>query len=92
MTEKQKVFTEFIEEFVKLDVDQKNSEIIESQVEILNLLLNYAESNGIQYEFLKSKEINDIVLKSGTDEDYLEAMMVYNENIRELIGTIFNKV
>lgn len=85
--EKQKVFTDFMNEFVKLTIEQKNSEIIEKQKTILAYLIKYATENGIQYELLKSKEINDID-NNGTNEDYLEAMMVYLQNIEELIGLI----
>ncbi len=86
--EKQKVFTDFMNEFVKLTIEQKNSEIIEKQKTILAYLIKYATENGIQYELLKSKEINDIDNNNGTNEDYLEAMMVYLQNIEELIGLI----
>lgn len=86
--EKQKVFTDFMNEFVKLTIEQKNSEIIEKQKTILAYLIKYATENGIQYELLKSKEINDIDKNNSTNEDYLEAMMVYLQNIEELIGLI----
>ncbi|MBE6149811.1 MAG: hypothetical protein E7170_03720 [Firmicutes bacterium] len=86
--EKQETFTAFMEEFVKLNIEQKNSEIIEKQKVILAFLLKYALEHGIEFEFMKSKEITDIDDNSGTYEDYLEAMMVYTQNIEELIGLI----
>lgn len=86
--EKQKIFTSFMNEFVNLNIKQKNTEIIEKQKIILAFLLNYAVEHGINFEFLKSKEIRDIEDKIGTNEDYLEAMMVYTQNIEELIGLI----
>ena len=55
--EKQKIFTSFMDEFVKLNVDQKNNEIIEKQKVILAFLLKFASERGIQFEFLKSKGI-----------------------------------
>lgn len=90
--EKQEVFTSFMNEFVKLDINQKNDEIIEKQKVILAFLLKFAAEHGIDFEFLKSKEINDIEGNSGTNEDYLEAMMVYTQNIEELIGLILGSM
>ena len=90
--EKQKIFTSFMTEFVKLNVNQKNNEIIEKQKVILAFLLKFASERGIQFEFLKSKEIVDIEGNNGTNEDYLEAMMVYSQNIEELIGLILGNI
>ena len=90
--EKQKIFTSFMDEFVKLNVDQKNNEIIEKQKVILAFLLKFASERGIKFEFLKSKEISDIEGNNGTNEDYLEAMMVYTQNIEELIGIILENI
>ena len=92
MEEKQKIFTEFMDEFVKLDTMQKNKEIVEKQKYILAFLLQFASSRGIQFEFLKSREINDIETENGTNDDYLEAIMVYTENIEELMGLILKSL
>lgn len=90
--EKQKIFTSFMDEFVKLNIDQKNNEIIEKQKVILAFLSKFAAERGIQFEFLKSREITDIENNKGTNEDYLEAMMVYSQNIEELIGLILGSI
>ena len=90
--EKQKVFTAFMDEFVKLNIDQKNNEIIEKQKLILTFLLNFVAEHGIEFEFLKSKEVTDIEVNNATNEDYLEAMMVYTQNIEELIGLILQSI
>ena len=47
--EKQKIFTAFMDEFVKLNIDQKNNEIIEKQKVILAFLLKFY---GILLSFL----------------------------------------
>ncbi len=90
--EKQKIFTSYMDEFVKLNIDQKNNEIIEKQKVILAFLLKFATERGIQFEFLKSKEITYIENNEGTNEDYVEAMMVYLQNIEELIGLILGSM
>lgn len=92
MEDKQKVFSSFMDEFVKLDISQKNSEIVEKQKLILAFLIKFATEHGINFEFLRSKEISDIEGNNGTNEDYLEAMMVYTQNIEELIGIILENI
>lgn len=92
MEDKQKVFASFMDEFVKLDISQKNNEIVEKQKLILAFLIKFATEHGINFEFLKSKEICDIEGNAGTNDDYLEAMMVYTQNIEELIGIILENI
>ncbi len=92
MEDKQELFNMFMDEFVKLNSNQKNNEIVEAHKNILAYLLEYANNNGIQYDFIKSHEINDILSDSPTDDDYLEAIMVYTHNIEELIGTILQRL
>lgn len=92
MEDKQKVFSSFMDEFVKLDISQKNSEIVEKQKLILAFLIKFATEHGVSFEFLRSKEISDIEGNNGTNEDYLEAMMVYTQNIEELIGIILGNI
>ncbi len=88
MDEKQKIFDEFMEEFLKLNINQKQNELVEKLKSILAYLTIYAQNNNIQFTPLKSREINDLEKQPPTDEDYLEAMMVYMQNIEELIGLI----
>lgn len=87
MEEKQKIFDEFIEEYKKLTTDQKADELLEKMQSILAYLTLYASNNNIIYDPIKSNEISDLKNNPTTD-DYYEAMMVYSQNIEELIGTI----
>ena len=86
--EKQEIFTTFMNEFVKLNVNQKKEELMEKQKVILTFLLKYVSENGIQFHLYKSKEIIDVHTDKSTTDDYFEAMMVYLQNIEELIGAI----
>ena len=88
MNEKQEIFTNFMNEFVKLNIDQKNREIINKLKLILTFLDKVANEKGLEHNLLQSREINDILNDNGTNEDYLEAMMVYAQNIEELLGLI----
>lgn len=89
---RQQLFDNYISEFVKLDHDAKNKEIIEKQKVIMALLAKYAMNKNISFNFLKSKEINDLINEQVTNDDYLEAIMVYMQNIEELIGTILKNI
>ena len=89
---KQEIFDQYMNEFIKLNINQKNNEIIEKQKIILALLIKYAVEHDLEFCFLKSNEIIDILDNLGTADDYLEAMMVYTENIEEIIGTILNNI
>ncbi len=92
MEEKQQIFTAFMDEFVLLTTEQKNHEIVEKQILILTLLQKFANEHGIEFQFLRSNEIYDITDNNGTNEDYLEAIMVYTHNIEELIGLILQNL
>lgn len=85
---KQEIFDKFMNEFVKLDYKTKNVEIFDKLKNILIQLINIAKEKNIEYDILKSKEINDILSYKATNEDYQEAIMVYVENIEEMIGLI----
>ena len=85
--EKQEIFNNFMEEYKKLTTDQKSDEVIEKLKSILAYLTLYAANNNIEYTSIKSVEIRDLS-NDPTIDDYLEAVMVYSQNIEELIGTI----
>lgn len=86
--ERQEIFKSFMEQFNKLDIKQKNMEIVDKQKIILSYLMKYATENGIQFELLKSNEINKVEDNSATNEDYLAGIMVYTHNIEDLISLI----
>lgn len=89
--DKQEVFSAFMNEFLKLDTYQKNEEIIEKQKIILAFLVGFATKHGIEFNLFKNKEINIINEENISNDDYLEAMMVYLQNIEELVGLILKK-
>ena len=87
MEEKQEIFNSYMEEFKKLDVSQKQNEVMDKLKKILAYLTVYANNNGISYTLVKSKELQDLE-NNPTSDDYYEAMMVYLENIDEIMGSI----
>lgn len=88
MINNQELFDNYIKEFLKLSLEQKEEEVIEKQKTILAYLVTYATANNINFNLLKSREISDIDKSNSTHDDYIEAMMVYNQNIEDLIGIV----
>lgn len=80
---KKEIFIEYMNEFSKLNENQKNNEIIEKQKFMLNYLIQYAKEHNIDYEFLSGKELNN---------NSLDEIMIYTENIEEIIGLILNSL
>lgn len=88
MENRQEVFNEYMNQFIRLSFEKKCKEVIEKQKRILSLLVIHAQNKGIYPILLKSKEINDLSKENPTNDDYIEAMMVYCQDIEELYGQI----
>lgn len=71
--------------FKKLDIIQKRSEVLNSIKELIAAIEKFAEIDQVSLTFLKSKEVLDIN-KSDTEDDFLDAEIVYIENAKNLIG------
>ena len=87
MEEKQEIFNSYMEEFKKLDISQKQDEVMDKLKKILAYLTVYANNNEISYSLIKSSEVEDLG-NNPTSDDYYEAIMVYLENIDEIMGSI----
>lgn len=86
MSELNLAFNEYIEEFKKLRIDEKRMEIINSIKEISALFDTLAERENKKLEFLKSKEISDLNEGMENEDDFLEALLVYVENSKNLLA------
>ena len=90
MEETNKVFNEYIDEFKKLTTMEKREEILNSIKELIAVMEQFAKIDNISLEYLKNREILDIK-KSDTEDDFLEAEIVYIENAKNLIGQYLDK-
>lgn len=79
-------FQEYIEAFKKLENNEKRLEIIESIKETTALINLIAEKENKQITFLKSKEISELNNGLESEADFLEALLVYVENFKNLLG------
>ena len=86
MTEFNNAFNEYMEAFKALDIPDKRMEIINSVKEINAIIDNLAEKSKIYLGYLKSKEILDMKNGLESEDDFLEALLVYIENFKTLLA------
>ena len=91
MEELDKAFKDYIEEYKKLDVNTKRKEIINSLKETIAVIDAKATSEGLKLHYLKSREVLDLNQENVSEDDFLEANLVYLETAKHLIGEYFEK-
>ena len=79
-------FKEYIEEFKKLTTSEKRMELVDSIKELSGIIDSLAERENKNLEYLKSKEISKLNNGFESEDDFLEALLVYVENSKNLIG------
>ena len=82
----QPAFTEYIESVKQLDLNEKKIEVIDSIKELIASIDQVATLEGIELQYLASKEILDISEDSMPEDDYVEALLVYIEVAKSLLG------
>lgn len=80
------LFSEYMEAFKELDISEKRVEIINSIKEISALMVKLANDEGMNLKYLNSKEILNFKNGNETEDEYLEALIVYIENFKEMLG------
>lgn len=87
------LFSEYMDAFKELDISEKRIEIINSIKEVSALLVKLADDDGISLKYLNSKEILNFKNGRETEEEFLEALLVYIENFKEMLGQyLLNKI
>ena len=86
MNELDITFKEYVEAFKQLDIIGKRKEIINRINEITAMFDMLATEANLPISYLKSSEV--LELKDGTEseDDYLEALLVYIENAKTVLG------
>ena len=84
--ELQSKFTDYIEEFKQQDINTKRKEVVDSLKELISVLDVVCQKSGVSVQYLRSREINDIEKSTATEDDYLEAYLVYIENVKNIIS------
>lgn len=91
MEELNKLFDEYMEEFKKLDTPKKRDEIINSIKQLIVAFEQLAISDHIELHYLKNNEIKDLKRDNVSEDDFLEAELVYLEVAKNLIGEYLEK-
>lgn len=84
-------FNNYIEEFKKLDVRDKRDEFIRILKEFIVVLETIAKNEGVETTFLKNREILDLQNEFVSEDDFIEASLVYLENAKNIIGEFLEK-
>ena len=79
-------FNNYVEEFKKLDINSKRDEFIRLLKEFVVMLSVIAKNNGVEVTFLKNNEILDLQKEFVSEDDFIEAALVYLENAKNIIG------
>lgn len=79
-------FNNYIEEFKQLDTNSKRDEFIRILKEFVVVLNVMATNEGVETNFLKNKEILDLQKEYVSEDDFIEASLVYLENAKNIIG------
>ncbi len=86
MEEVNQAFNEYMEAYKKLNIPEKREEIINSTKELIAVFEQLADQEQIPLKFLRSREINDLDGEHTSEDDFLEAELVYLEVAKNIIG------
>jgi len=84
-------FNNYIEEFKKLDINSKRDEFIRILKEFVVILNVMATNEGVETTFLKNNEILDLQKEYVSEDDFIEAALVYLEVAKNMIGEYLEK-
>ena len=91
MEELNNLFNEYIKEFKKLDTIDKRKEVISSIKELIAVFEQLAIKDNIELHYLRNNEIKDLNREKVSEDDFLEAEVVYLEVAKNLIGEYLDK-
>lgn len=86
MEEKNRIFKEYIEAFKELDTDRKREEFIKSLKDFIVIFDSLAQQDNIKIEYMHSNEILDLQKENLSEDDFIEASVVYLEIAKDVIG------
>lgn len=86
MEELNKAFNEYMNEFKKLNTNDKRREVVTSIKELIVAFDKLAQADNIELHYLRNNEIKDLNSENVTEDDFLEAELVYIEVAKNMIG------
>lgn len=85
-------FNEYLEAFKQMDVPAKRNEIIHAVNEITASFDFLAADANIPLHYITSKEISELKNGYESEDDYLEALLVYIENAKSVMGEYLENI
>ena len=76
----------YLEAVKTLDTDGKRKELYDSLFHFASVIKEMAQNDGVELHYLNNREINDLYKKDLSEDDYLEAMLVYFEIVKNMVG------
>lgn len=84
--ELKQAFEDYIEKFKDIDIVDKKAKVISKLKEFNALISTLIESEGKEPYYLKSKEVSELNNGMESEDDFLEALLVYMENSENLLA------
>ena len=91
MEELNQSFSDYIKEFKKMPIREKREELIQSIKELIVGFEFLSNEDNIELHYLKSEEILDLNNKNVSEDDFIEAALVYVEVAKNMIGEYLEK-
>lgn len=91
MDELNNSFKEYLDAFKQMTIPDKRQGIIRAINEITAIFETLASESNIQVSYLKSREILELKEGQESEDDYLEALLVYIENAKSVLGEYLAK-
>ena len=79
-------FQKYMDEFKKISTIEKRNEIIGSIKELIAIFEQIAKKDNIELHYIKNNEIKDLKQDQVSEDDFLEAELVYLEVAKNMIG------
>lgn len=92
MNEVEIAFKEYVDAFKQMETFDKRKEIIRNINEVTVMFEMLATKSNMQVSYLKSNEITELKDGYESEDDYLEALLVYIENAKSILGQYLVKV
>lgn len=86
MNEINDAFNNYMNEVKKLDTNGKRKELYDSLMSLGNSIVELAKIEGVELHYLQNRELEDLYNENLSEDDFLEAMLVYFEMIKNIIG------
>lgn len=84
-------FNDFIKEFTELSLIEKQKITIDEFKEMIAIISKLCKDYNINYEMLLNRELADVEKTDYTQDDFVEAIYVYMQSLKELLAAYINE-